>query len=227
MSRTVPTSDGVMKSSVVIALAVSCLVGCVHQLPPAATPDAVAPAVQVPQPPPEGRGRLVIDVVDGPTQVHRVTMQATPDDADKDFPRYRLSEAAEVLCSAPCVADLPVGNVLLGFPVLGDPAALETELVHVGAEPSVYRRALSRYEPGPQGALVLGILAAVFGGSSAITGAVLLPIGLAKDNDGMTLAGGITLGAGAALIALGVWGISAGSGTYQPGSSVHFSFDGP
>jgi hypothetical protein len=39
------------------------------------------------------------------------------------------------------------------------------------------------------------------------TGGALLPVGLAKNSRGMTPAGEITLGAGALLIAMGVWAI--------------------
>jgi hypothetical protein len=69
---------------------------------------------------------------------------------------------------------------------------------------------------------VLGIIATSLGSASAITGAALLPIGLSKDNNTMTTAGGITLGAGALAIVLGILAIRADSPTYRPGSSNHY-----
>jgi hypothetical protein len=99
---------------------------------------------------------------------------------------------------------------------------MEVELVNVGPEPSVYRRSLSIYEDRTGGVRVFGIVMTAVGGASAITGVALLPIGLSRDNDGLAAAGAITLGAGAALLALGIWAIRHDAPTYQPGSSNHF-----
>jgi hypothetical protein len=165
----------------------------------------------------------VVDVVDGPTAVQRIHMESKQVDNGRGRVSYRLFEAADVLCAvSPCVTDVPAGNVLLGFPVLGDRDAREVELVNIAPEPSVYRRSLSVYEDHTGAVRVLGIVAAAVGGSSAITGTVLLPIGLSKDNSGLTTAGGITLGAGVALLALGIWAINHDAPTFRPGSSNHF-----
>ena len=94
--------------------------------------------------------------------------------------------------------------------------------MHIGPEPSVYRRSLSIYEDQTGATRVTGIILTAVGGTSAATGAVLLPIGLAKDSTGMTTAGGITLGAGAALLTLGILMMRADAPTYRPGSSNHF-----
>jgi hypothetical protein len=137
---------------------------------------------------------------------------------------YRLSEAPHLMCvKSPCLADLPPGNVVLGFPVIGDPQAYEYELVHVGPETHVYRRSLSVYD-GDTGALrTLGIIGTSVGGAALVTGVVLLPIGLSDDSDGLTTAGGITLGVGAAVMALGIWAIRRDAPTFRPGSSNHFT----
>jgi len=202
--------------------------GCVKQLPPAATPQPVVPAVATTTPPVEGQGRLVVDVVDGPTQVQQVTMQAHPIDRGQGRVTYGFSEEPSPLCAtSPCVADVPVGNLLLGFPVAGNRGGMETELVYVGAEPGVYRRALSYYHHKPVGFLyVFGVVATSVGGAAAMTGVALLPAGLSKHNDGLTTAGGITLGAGAALVALGIWALRHEADLYRPGSSIHFPLAG-
>jgi hypothetical protein len=194
---------------------------CVKQLPPAPTPPATVPAVALP-PGAAGTGNLVIDVVEGPAPVQRIDMASTPIDKGGGRVAYRFSETPAVLCArSPCVAQVPVGNVLLGFPVVGNDAT-EVELVHVGPDPSVYRRSLSVYTDNTGGTRVLGIIATAVGGTAMLTGTALLPIGLAKDIDGLTVAGGISLGAGAALLALGIWAIRHDSPTYRPGSSNHF-----
>lgn len=210
-----------------IALLTACLpVACVKQLPPAPTPETVAPPIQAAGPPPSGHGRLVVDVVDGPTPVQRIRMASKQVDNGHGRVSHRFFESPEVLCAAsPCIADVPAGNVLLGFPVLGDPRSMEIELVHVGPETSVYRRSLSVYEDRTGGVRVFGIVTAAVGASAAITGTALLPIGLSDDNHALATAGGITLGAGVALLSLGIWALRHDSPTYRPGSSNHFPLD--
>ena len=204
-----------------ITLAACSLTGCVKHLPPAPVPESVVPRVAA-APPPANTARLLVDVVEGPAPALRVYMRPEPSHSGSHV-TYRFSEVPETLCpTTPCVADVPSGNLLLGFPVLGDPGNLEVELVRVGPEPSVYRRSLSIYDGHTGTERVLGIIATAIGGSSAITGTALLPIGLARDNRGLTLAGGITLGAGAALLTLGILAIRHDAPTYRPGSSNHF-----
>jgi hypothetical protein len=194
---------------------------CVRRLPPSAIPAPTVPPVAQNAPPGEGHGRLVVDVVEGPTPVQLVRMEAQPVQRGA-LTTYRLSNAPQPLCSpSPCVADLPIGNHLLGFPVMGN-KDLDVEIVHVGPDPSVYRRALSLYEDNTGTERTLGIIFTAVGGASAITGMALLPTGLSKDNDGLTTAGAITLGGGALLLTLGILMIRHDAPTYRPGSSNHF-----
>lgn len=196
-------------------------VACVKQLPAAAIPAPVAPQLADAPSPPPGQGRLVVDVVEGHAPVQTVRMVARENQTGTRK-SYRFIEVPEVFCqAAPCARDIPVGNVLLAFPVVGKDAT-EVELVHVGPDPSVYRRSLSIYEDNTGGLRVFGIISTSVGGAALITGTALLPIGLAKDIDGMTLAGSISLGAGAALLAFGIWAIRHDAPTFRPGSSNHF-----
>jgi hypothetical protein len=192
---------------------------CVRQLPAAPIPEPVAPAVATASPPPaEGMGRIVVDVVDGPTPVHRVHMQAIPMGT-----HFRFSEAPEPICPAsPCIAEIPSGNVLLGFPIIGK-SSLEVELVHVDPGTTVYRRSLSLYEDHTGALRTMGIISTSVGGAAMITGIVLLPIGLDKDMDRMTTAGALSLGAGTLLLTFGIWAIRKDSPTFRPGSANHFS----
>lgn len=155
--------------------------------------------------------------------VRRIRMESKQEVNDAGRVSYRFFERPEILCAvSPCATDVPAGNVLLGFPVLGDSDAMEVELVHVGLEPTVYRRSLSIYENRTGGTRVLGIVLTALGGTSAMTGTALLPIGLANDSTGLTVAGGITLGAGLAMLAVGIWAIRHDAPTFRPGSSNHF-----
>lgn len=205
--------------------------GCVRQLPPRPAPEAIAPSTNTTSEPAAGNGRLIIDVVDGPTPVQRVRMQAGPFEDDQGRTRFRFYEAPEPLCAtSPCVVDLTPGNVLLGFPVAGDGDSMNVELVHVGEETAVYRRSLSYYRHNKGALWVLGIIGTSLGGTSFLTGTTLLPLGLADGNRGLTTAGAMTLGGGALLITLGILAIRADSPVYRPGSAIHFSLappDGP
>ncbi|ACY15597.1 hypothetical protein [Haliangium ochraceum] len=197
---------------------------CVHRLPPALTPQPVVPAITA-APPAQGDGRLVIDVVQGPAPVHEVQMQAEPIEDASGYVRYGFHAAPEMLCPAsPCVVDAPPGNILLGFPVIGDPGAIEVELVHISEQPTIYRRALSEYD-GETGAVrVLGILGTSVGGAALTTGIPLLTIGLANENRGLGIAGAASMAAGTALLTLGIWAIRADSPSFRPGSSLHFDW---
>ncbi|HUS33397.1 MAG TPA: hypothetical protein VMZ53_33070 [Kofleriaceae bacterium] len=195
------------------------------RLPPAPMPSLVVPPqVEASAPPAAGTGRLVVDVVDGPTQVQRVRMDPQPVTTAKGRTAYRFDEKPGPLCDAsPCISDLSPQNVLLGFPVIGDPDSLETELVHVDAATNIYRRSLSEYHHRSPG--VYGILMTSLGGTAMLTGATLLPIGLAKDIGGMTTAGAISLGAGTLALVLGIIALRHNASTYRPGSMIHFMLD--
>ena len=218
------SDDGRMSSfprvRVMLPLAAS-LVACVRQLPPAPPPAPLVPALPQSAPPAAGQTRLIVDVVEGPTNVQRIRMDAQPVNTAKGRPSYRFTEAPGPLCNGttPCAVDLPVGNVLLGFPVIGKDA-YETELIHIGPDPSVYRRSLSVYTPST-GSL-FGILATSIGGTSMMTGSVLLPIGLAKDINGMTTAGAITLGAGVVALVIGIVSLRRNAATFRSGASSHY-----
>lgn len=166
-------------------------------------------------------GRLLVDVTDGPVRVQRVNMTSRPIDAGQGRTVYRFTEEPVTLCAvSPCATDVSTGNLLLGFPVIGKPNSLEVELVHVGPEPSVYRRTLSVYTD--HGSNVFGVLMTTFGGVGLATGASLLPIGLATETGGMTFAGGISLGVGTALLVIGIVSLRNHADTFRPGSSNHF-----
>jgi hypothetical protein len=195
--------------------------GCVQQIPPPATPDPVPPLVEDLPPVEEGNGRVIVDVVDGPTDVMAFMRHSLVVEVDKGKTLTASSVSTETLCTSPCAVDLPLGRHTLAFPTRGGRGRLEVGQVDVGAVPTVYRRALGSYESAGAG-LVLGILGVTFGGMSAITGMVLLPVGLANENDGMTLAGGITLGVGALLTTVGIIGIAVSPSTEQPGASIQF-----
>jgi hypothetical protein len=169
-------------------------------------------------------GRLIVDVPEGSVPVYRARLEARKQDNGTRRPTFRFFDLpAEKICDGtPCVIDEPPGNILIGFPVLGCRPAIDFDLVHVGLDPSVYRRSLAIFEDETGAEKIVGIVAASLGAAASITGIVLLPSGISKDNSGLTAAGGITLGAGALALTVGILMIRHDSATYRPGSANHF-----
>jgi hypothetical protein len=194
--------------------------GCIHALPPRETPGPVVPPPAAISPPAPGLGRIYVDVVDGPVRVRVVKpITVTETVNDEELESEELEDQAT--CTPPCVLDLPLGKHLFAFPVRG---AGGVDLVRVTASPSptVYRRALGWRQRGDAG-FVLGVLGASFGGASFVTGAALLPTGLAKDSHALTLAGGITLGVGALLTAAGIWAMANHPLAEQAGAGAQYA----
>ena len=192
--------------------------GCFHELPPRATPGPVVPPAAT-LPPAPGLGRIYVDVVDGPVQVRVVKpIRVTETVNDQQFESEELEDQAT--CTSPCVLDLQLGKHLLAFPVRGA-GGVDVASVIASRSPTVYRLALSWRQRGDAG-FILGVLGASFGGASFITGAALLPTGLAKDDHGLTLAGGITLGVGALLTAVGIWAIANHPLAEQAGAGAQY-----
>jgi len=209
-----------------VALVASSLLvsGCTRRMAPPAEPDPIPPPTQDLPPLAEGQGRVIVDVVDGPTEVHRATTRSIVVGIDKDRPIVVSRRSTEQMCVSPCAVDLSPGRYTLAFPTPGGSGRFELDVVDVKTEPTVYLRDLGRYESAGAG-LPLGILGVVFGGAAMITGVTLLPVGVATDNDGMALAGGITLGSGAVLTTLGILGIALSPSLEQPGTGVQFPLE--
>lgn len=215
--------------SLLLALA---LAGCQPRVLPASSlPPATTPPVDTSAPVPEGHGRLILDVEEGPVAIHRVALEPTPSGNPVQVgegpavQRWRFAERLELLCSeTPCVADLPIGNVLLAFPMVGadDESLRATDLVHVSAEATVYRRHLDRYHPRRGGMVGVGAVSAVLGFGGALAGGLVLRNGLDDDHQGRTIGGAIALGVGALALAFGIWLTKRGRVAIRPGSSIHY-----
>lgn len=200
-------------------LALAGLVGCARVLMPPPAPPRQSPDLSAEPPVPEGAGRLYVDVVDGPTPVRSV---------ERSSLRLQIGggtllahrRRTEQLCVTPCLVDLPYGRYELAFPSRGS-GRLETDEINVGPSPMVYRRALGLHDP-PGAGHALGIVSTVFGAIAMVIGTVFLPVGLGTDSDSMARAGGITLGVGGALVALGIVGVALSPTVSQRGAAVYF-----
>lgn len=196
--------------------------GCIHAFPPVATPGPVDPR-RATAPVAPGHGRLYVDVVDGPTEV-RVVKPVTVETLINDEVVETETLEVQSVCTSPCALDLPLGRHALAFPMRGSGGVDVTDVL-VSPSPSLYRRALGWRRSGGPG-FALGVLGATFGGISFATGAALLPVGLVKDSHGMALAGEITLGTGALLIAAGIWAIVNHPLMEQAGAGAQYALPG-
>lgn len=98
--------------------------GCVRTLPPPAAPERTVPRIEESRATPEGHGRVVVDVVDGPMQVLNVDGPAVADPL--------LGRPA---CVTPCVLDLRHGRRWLAFDTPGP--GFEVDWVEIGNFPVV------------------------------------------------------------------------------------------
>jgi hypothetical protein len=210
-----------LRALFVLALTLA-VAGCIHTLPPVATPGPVNPPSETIAVPP-GHGLIYVDVVDGSTDVRVVkSVEVSEQLNDQVIETETLEEQSA--CTSPCVLDLPLGPHLLAFPMRGS-GGVEVAQVIASPRPTVYRRALGWRRSGGAG-FVLGVLGTIFGGASFTTGAALLPIGLVEDSHGMKLAGEITLGAGALLTAVGIWAIAMHPLFEQSGAGAQYGLPG-
>jgi hypothetical protein len=215
------------RSLYVAAVAVTS--ACTRQLAPAPIPSATMPVVHITGPAAAGMGRVIVDVPEGPVPIYIARMEARQQDNGTRRPTFRFFDLPPALAckDTPCVIDVPPGNILIGFPVLGCRPAIDYDLVHVGLDASVYRRSVAVFEDDTGAEKILGIIAASLGSATTITGVVLLPVGASKDNKELAIGGGITLGAGALLLTAGILMIRQDSATYRPGSANHFDWVPP
>ena len=205
-------------SRTLLVASLSLSVGCIHTFPPPPTPGPGQPP-RFDAPIASGKGRVYIDVVDGPTNVrvvNPVSVEVTLGDQVYEDTVLETEQA----CRTPCVLNLPLGHQLLAFPMRGSGPG-EVDDVWVSATPSLYRRALGSRRSGGAG-FVLGVLGAAFGGISLVTGAALFPVGIATDKSGLTTSGAITLGVGAVLTALGIWAMAENPILEQPGAGAKY-----
>ena len=200
--------------------------GCTTVLPAPRVPDRIAPTIRNDLgAPADGHGRVVLDVVDGPTEVREVLSESESSSVavasnNRGTVAVASGQASEQttrpLCTTPCVTDLLRGNHVLSFTLVGEPRRTERGDVLVGQRVWVQRRALGQPRRLAPTTVGIGIAVAVLG--LVIEGSAFAFIG---ESTGTALA---LLGAGAG-IALGGVGIMLSNATSQPGSVAEWYLD--
>lgn len=224
--------------------------GCLAHHPPPAEPEPIVPRVDTPDaPPPEGAGRIAVDVAGERAKVARVVETVKPSQPyvfrGSASPYMAFSGSSvigeqrrtELLCVTPCILDLRRGAHTLVFTSLRDESRTSSADVVVSAEPSAVRHALGRSR-GFSGQYVGGLALALGGGGLTTMGLFATTIGLvAKPTQQEDASGRITqddpkafLGLGLVLLgiglAMGTTGVILASSdrpVQQPGSTTQWS----
>jgi hypothetical protein len=166
--------------------------GCmIKHLPTPPTPERRLPVLATAPPPAvDGMGQVAIDTVDGPARVEAIVAEETWSGT------YTTGTSTRTVpvCTSPCVANLPYGAVKLSFVDLRDPGHNSTDMITVGAQPSVYRHQIGD-NTRHMGRAVLGMLLDIGGGVTGLVG-----LGLMAGGDsigtGMAIGGAIALAVG-------------------------------
>lgn len=131
-----------------------------RRLDPPPAPPAIVPAIPYPtEPPAPGTGRILIDIVDGPSDVQIRSLQP-------------MGMIWAPLCTSPCVVDLPPGPHELSFLLRGDRERSDTDTVTVSPAPSMYRRQLLQRSSSP--VMLVGGYVIGYTGVLALLGGLLI-----------------------------------------------------
>jgi hypothetical protein len=185
-------------------------VGCgpVITLAPMPAPSREMPPVQLTStPPPQGRQYVVFDVPGQHVQVASVH--------DVALDRGMGSESVN-LCVTPCVADMRIGDHQIA--IGGD-----TIPVTVTQDPLVVRHVPGSFkDTGNPSAETAGIWCGLFGFLSAVTGAVLAPVGFLEHDDAVGAVGLAAIGVGAGLMVL-TYVLDSSPQYITPGSTTQWT----
>jgi hypothetical protein len=211
--------------------------GCVRNLPPPPAPAQEMPKTVGNIPPEvEGKGRIVVDVTNGPAEVDEVLAQTASAATNGRQTYVAYGEVTRPVClTTPCAVNFEFGQHNLRFISKTDDHKMSEGTVDVGQSDSVFRHTMGeRSNGGAVHALgttstILGITGAVLGGPFLLVGAASSsanPDGTTSSSgSGITTVGAVTLGISAGLLALGIGMMVASPPTIQEGSSSQFSLD--
>jgi hypothetical protein len=199
---------------VVLALAGG---GCVAHLPAPPTPEKVVPQLsERPEPPGDGEGQVIVDATNGPASV---TVIVSALNIGTAYGTASSVLTKTICATTPCAVNLPVGAQELIFAGKKDDTMASSDTVQVGRTPTVFRHTVGSIKTSP-GLEYGGLTLAVVGGTTALTGLILLPLESSKSS------GFIITGVGGAVTAIGAAMMYYGRTVIQPGSSVQWTPDG-
>lgn len=222
-----------MQPRSVVALALTALlatsaVGCgVEQLPAARPPSGTLPAeVEMPpEPPPPGRGRVILDTDGEPASVVEITGGTVRARGTGVLTADAIG--IKPLCTTPCVVDLTYGSHPIVLRSMSDEThQSETEL-DVGARAKVFRHTLGERTDGG-GLRVVGASMLTLGILAVVAGTVLWTAGTTSSRGSPSLAtnGEVLTMGGAGGVLLSIPFLVMGRPTERPGSTTQWSLPG-
>lgn len=209
---------------------------------PEPLPRLDAPA----SPPPEGSGRVFVDVAGDEAKVSRV-VDTTTVFTDPDHPEWQLhhghavggpsptSRRSELLCISPCILDLRQGAHTLVFASTRDETRASSGDIVVSSQPIGVRHTLGREKPASSGYLGGAMLTLLGGGLTLIGGAATIvglvakrpeddPSGKTKGDPSVFLGIGlVSLGIGLVTGTTGILLMSNNRPEHQPGATTQWT----
>lgn len=195
------------------------LSGCaVHSTAPP-KPQPTLPNIAEPaSPPPDGSGRVVVDVAGDEAKVSRV-VDTTTVVTDPDHPEWHVhhghgvggpsptSRRSELLCISPCILDLRQGAHTLVFTSTRDETRTSSGDIVVSSRPIAVRHALGREKPASSG-YVGGAMLTLLGGGLTLIGGVATTVGVVakrpEDDPSGKTKGDPSVFLGIGLVSLGI-----------------------
>jgi hypothetical protein len=210
-------------------------------------PEAVLPKIDIPSsPPPDGSGRLVVDVAEEEAKVSRV-LDTTTFSSDSRHPEWQSHHGhavagpsptlrrVELLCISPCVLDLRQGAHSLVFTSTRDDTRTGTGDVIVTSKPAAVRHALGKEKPA-SAPYVGGMMLTLLGGGLTTIGALATTVGAVakrpEDDPSGRTKGDPSVFLGIGLVALGIGLVTGTTGLvmmannrpeHQPGSTAQWA----
>jgi len=185
--------------------------------PPPTPAKAIPLQLSIKGAPGPDRGRIILDVVDGPSRVELLHSGKAHASVGGTTASVQYGHS-RTICVTPCVADLPHGPHKLKFTLSANERRQGEAFVNIDAKESAYRYALGMKKNNAWKGWV-GWPTAVFGVALGVSG---IGTGIKKEKTGY-IVGGALIGAG--LTALGAWLISDSASVVQPGSGVQWHLD--
>lgn len=223
------------------------LSGCaVHSAAPP-KPEPILPKLDAPAlPPPDGSGRVFVDVAGDEAKVSRV-VDTTTVVTDPDHPEWHVhhghavagpsptARRSELLCISPCILDLRQGAHTLVFSSTRDETRTSSGDVVVSSRPIGVRHALGKEKAASSGYLGGAMLTLLGGGLTLIGGAATTvglvakrpeddPTGKTKGDPSVFLGIGlVSLGIGLVTGTTGILLMSSNRPEHQSGSTVQWT----
>lgn len=201
--------------------------GCMRELPPPAAPPRQRVELEtLPDGPiPAGSGRVVLDAQEGKGSVRVVRVDVTQMSVSTTRGyAHGLAFSTHLLCSkTPCAVDLPAGSHQLTFQALRDSREVSTATFDVTAGRTQVVRHAVGFVDQHGGWKAVGVAGVTLGFSSALPGALFVPLSGIAESDGMRTAGFVMLGAGLGVLAFGITSLVIGRTEVQPGTTTQWT----